>query len=237
MLISIKDLDKNYHGKPVFDKFNIEFESNQIACLLGPSGCGKTTLLNIISGLVKADSGEISGFNHHSISYLFQEPRLLPWKTVWDNIGFVLKEKLQNRKVDKIIEEYVRLVGLWDYRHYYPNQLSGGMKQRVAIARAFAYPSEILLMDEPFKGLDPKLKSDLIKAFLDLWETDKRTVVFVTHEIDEAIAIGQSIYVLSERPACIKKSILINEKGNKRSEQTILNLKEQIHKEFNISTI
>ncbi len=192
MLISIDDLNKTYQGNPVFNDLSIVFESNKISCLLGPSGCGKTTLLNLISGLIEADHGTIEGVDRNCISYLFQEPRLLPWKTVWENVEFVLKEKLDQEERYNITESYIRLVGLWEYKDYYPNHLSGGMKQRAAIARAFAYPSDLLLMDEPFKGLDPKLKSDLIIAFLDLWKRPKNGCV-VTHEIDEAIEIGHAI--------------------------------------------
>lgn len=235
MQISIKDLTKNYCGTPVFERLNILFEANRIACILGPSGCGKTTLLNVISGLEKADEGNVEGVDPGAVSYLFQEPRLLPWKTVWDNVAFVLKGISDVEEMERMIESNLRLVGLWDYRDYYPAHLSGGMKQRVAIARAFAYPSRILLMDEPFKGLDPKLKSDLIKAFLDLWRRDRRTVVFVTHEIDEAIAMGHTIYVLSNRPAEIKKYISLERDFTDRSQQNdeIMTLKQVIQQEFN----
>lgn len=234
MLISIKDLKKRYHGSPVFEDLNILFEARQIACLLGPSGCGKTTLLNVISGLEEADAGQVEGFNQQAISYLFQEPRLLPWKTVWHNVAFVLQGIYDDAKRSQVVESYLRLVGLWDFKDYYPAHLSGGMRQRVAIARAFAYPSEILLMDEPFKGLDPKLKADLIAAFLELWHEDQRTVVFVTHEIDEAIAIGHTIFVLSERPARVKKKIsMMGDYADRSTENpAIAALRNEIHREF-----
>ncbi len=125
MLISIDDLNKTYQGNPVFNDLSIVFESNKISCLLGPSGCGKTTLLNLISGLIEADHGTIEGVDRNCISYLFQEPRLLPWKTVWENVEFVLKEKLDQEERYNITESYIRLVGLWEYKDYYPNHLSG----------------------------------------------------------------------------------------------------------------
>lgn len=236
MLISIKGLEKSYNDLTIFNKFDIVFESNEIACLLGPSGCGKTTLLNVISGLEKPNSIELGGFDPKNISYLFQEPRLLPWKTVWDNIAFVLKERYTKVEAAKVVDNYIRIVGLWDYKDYYPHELSGGMKQRASIARAFAYPSEVLLMDEPFKGLDPKLKSDLIKSFLELWNKDKRTVVFVTHEIDEAVAIGETVHILSDKPVTIKKTIQVARilESSENKNQTIIDLKEQIHKELDI---
>lgn len=128
------------------------------------------------------------------------------------------------------------MVGLTEYRDYYPSHLSGGMRQRVAIARAFAYPSEILLMDEPFKGLDPKLKSDLMKSFLELWVKDKRTVVFVTHDVDEAVMLGHFVYIMSKSPAQIIRIFEINtsiqDRFLKSGEMAIF--KEQINRAFDL---
>lgn len=182
----------------------MEVEEKRLICILGPSGSGKTTLLNLISGVLQADQGDILGFAGRSISYLFQENRLLPWRTAEENIDFVLKDKLSREERRASIARYLEMVGLTGFKDYYPAKMSGGMKQRVAIARAFAFPAEILLMDEPFKGLDLQMKQTLIEAFLNLWVPDRRSVFFVTHDLQEALLMGEEIYVLTDRPASVK---------------------------------
>lgn len=208
MPIEIQCLNKAYGTLKVLNNFNIEFDEEKITALLGPSGCGKTTLLNIVAGLEEYDSGSILGLEHKRFSYIFQEDRLLPWLNVEENIQFVLKRDYTDEEIINITNKYLNMVGLEEYRHYYPKQLSGGMKQRVAIARAFAYPSDILLMDEPFKGLDMDLKTNLIKSFVSLWEKDKRTVIFVTHDMDEAMMLADSIFILGGKPMYVKEKII-----------------------------
>lgn len=216
MGIVIKNLNKSFSNLIIFKDFNMEISKSMITCILGPSGSGKTTLLNMISGIVKPDSGIFQGLEGREISYLFQEPRLLEWKTVWNNLDFVLTEKFKKEEKEKIISKYLEMVELTDFKDYYPGNLSGGMKQRVAIARAFAYPSKILIMDEPFKGLDYKLKISLMDSFVKLWIEDRRTVIFVTHDVEEAVYLGDEIYVLSKPPAKIRikhtNNIPINER-------------------------
>lgn len=204
MAIEIKNLYKSYGDLIVCQDFNIVFEDKKITGLLGPSGCGKTTLLNIIAGLEEYHSGSIQGLEGKTFSYIFQEDRLLPWSTVKENIRFVLESIYDDQEAEKIANQYIDMVGLKEYAEYYPRQLSGGMKQRVAIARAFAYPADILLMDEPFKGLDLELKTSLIQSFLKLWNKDKRTVIFVTHDLEEARSFAHHIYILEGRPLRIK---------------------------------
>jgi NitT/TauT family transport system ATP-binding protein len=208
MAFMLRGINKSFAGLQVLKDLTMQEEENRIICILGPSGAGKTTLLNIISGVLKADEGEISGFKGRQISYLFQEPRLLPWKTVRENIDFVLKDKLARPEREQVINRYLDMVELREFASYYPDKLSGGMKQRVSIARAFAYPSDILLMDEPFKGLDPQLKMTLIKSFVRLWTQDRRSVFFVTHDIQEAVLIGHVVYVLTDRPAQVKGKVI-----------------------------
>lgn len=199
MAISIKNLTKEYDGSIVLDSFSIDFDDNVINCILGESGCGKTTILNVISGLLDYTKGDITGINGSTFSYIFQEPRLLEWYNVRENIEFVLADcKIHECK--KRIDKYLKMTGLLKYEDYFPRQLSGGMKQRLSIARAFAYPGDILLMDEPFKALDMKLKKELIGEFIKLWEEDKRTVLFVTHELDEAMMMADNIHILGGSP-------------------------------------
>jgi len=228
MPLKIDNLNKSFHNINLFKDFNIEIQENTISCILGPSGCGKTTLLNIIGNTIQADSGILEGFENKKLSYIFQEPRLLPWKTVKENISFVLNEGNLNDVKKEIIDRYIKLVELDNFANYYPSKLSGGMKQRVAIARAFSYPSDIILMDEPLKALDLKLKLNLMKAFRRIWQFDKRTVIFVTHDIDEALLIGNDIYVFSKAPVNIKEKFSINSKERNLNAPEIVALKNKI---------
>ncbi|MBI4855509.1 MAG: ABC transporter ATP-binding protein [Acetobacterium woodii] len=207
MSVIISKLYKKYGDEIIFEDFNLVFEKNKISGILGPSGAGKTTLLNLCSGLEKPDSGTIEGINPQSISYIFQEPRLLPWRTVRENLRLLFKEK-SIRKAgahESDIDGMLKLVGLGSVGDLYPQELSGGMRQRVAIARAFLYPSELLLMDEPFSSLDYSLKNRLIEDFLKIWEQDKRTVIFVSHNEDEIRQLAQVIFTFSDKPVQILK--------------------------------
>lgn len=196
-MFEIKNLCKSYGNLEVFKDFNISIESNKVTCILGASGCGKTTLLNIIGGLLTADRVQLLGFENKTFSYIFQEPRLLEWKTVRENVEFAVRDVYDDKIRRDMIDKYLEIVELKGFAEYYPTQLSGGMKQRTSIARAFAYPSDILLMDEPFGAIDVKLKLSVIEAFTKLWEEDRRTVIYVTHEIDEALMLADTVCLIS----------------------------------------
>lgn len=217
----LKDIYKSFDGLNIFTGFSIRFIKNSINCILGPSGCGKSTLLNILAGNVEPDEGEISELPSE-ISYVFQEHRLLPWKTVRKNIEFVLKDHLPEKEAKERAEKYMQIVGMENFAEYYVSRLSGGMKQRVSLARAFSYESELILMDEPFNSLDYKLKKSVTSAFLKLWEEDRRTVIFVTHDIDEAVELGHFIYLFSVPPVKILRRFETSDYPNK------LLLKEEI---------
>lgn len=207
--IELKDICFSYPNQFIFRDFNIKIPESKVSVILGPSGCGKSTLLNIIHGILTPDSGVIVKNKSNEISYLFQEPRLLPWKTVGQNIELILKNHYEHRQRKKITQHYLELIGLSDFGDYYPSELSGGMRQRVAIARAFAFPAEIILMDEPFQALDPGLKQNLTKLFSSLWIEDHRTSLFVTHDITEAIFLGDEIFVLSSsKPSTLIEHII-----------------------------
>lgn len=207
MTYEVKNIDKSFGNLKVLDNISISFPENKTTCILGPSGCGKTTLLNIIAGLLDADSGELIGFENEDISFVFQEDRLIPWKNVEDNLAFVLKKNTDKREVDKLINHYLELVGLEKYKHYYPKDLSGGMKQRINILRAFIYDSKILIMDEPFKSLDIDNKQIVMDFFEELMKIEKRTCIMVTHNIEEAEKLGDRIVMLTDKPTRVGEII------------------------------
>lgn len=212
MPITIKNLSKAYGDQVIFEDFNLVLEKNKIIGILGPSGSGKSTFLNLCCGLEKPDSGTIIGVNLQTISYIFQEPRLLPWRTVRENLRFVLKQK-SIRKAgphEETINEILKLVGLDTVGDFYPQELSGGMRQRVSIARAFLYSSELLLMDEPFSSLDLALKNKLMDDFLEIWQHDQRTVIFVSHDRLEIERLSHEILTFSDKPVKIVKREKMN---------------------------
>lgn len=200
-MIKLQNIDKAYEGVPLFQNFTLEFAPHQVHSIVGPSGVGKTTLINLLAGLALPDRGEVLLPENSVKSYVFQEPRLLPWYDAYSNIDFVLKELYSKEERSQIIDKYLSLVGLSQYAHSPLSSLSGGMVQRVALCRAFAYPSDLLFLDEPFKGLDTKLKDELLDAFCRIYEEDERTVFFVTHDLDDALRLSDSIYLLKNRPA------------------------------------
>ena len=205
--IEYKNFSKAFGGIVVFDNFNCAFDGGKVNVIMGPSGCGKTTLLNAVAGLLPYDGViEIGGKPHAgrcaaSVSYVFQEPRLIPQKTVFKNLDFALKSAIRD-KIERHVAISLTLkeIGLGDAMHKYPHALSGGMAQRVALCRAFLYPTDLLLMDEPFKGLDKDTKQRVTDTFLTLRQRDKRTVLFVTHDAQEAELEGGVLFRLPEKP-------------------------------------
>lgn len=225
-MYQIENITKYYNDLKVLDDISIDFHKNKTTCILGPSGCGKTTLLNIISKIINEDSGEIIGFDE-DISFVFQEDRLIEWKNISDNISFVLKGKMDKLQIETTVDKYLKLVNLEEYKYYYPKDLSGGMRQKTSILRAFAYSSKLLIMDEPFKSLDINSKHILIEFFKELRTMESRTCIIVTHDIEEALALGDKIVILTEKPTRVKKVIELND-----TEESRFNLKTLIENEL-----
>ena len=197
------------------ETINLEVKPTEFLCIVGPSGCGKTTLLRMIAGLDYPSSGEIilDGERVRGPSpdrgMVFQEYSLFPWKTVLKNVEFGLEIRgVQDRR--KIAERYIELVGLQDFENSYPYELSGGMKQRVAIARALATEPAILLMDEPFGSVDAQTRNVLQEELLEIWKRTEKTILFVTHSVDEAVYLADRVAVMSARPGRIIECMRIN---------------------------
>lgn len=208
-VISIKNINKKFNEKIIFKDFDINFYKNEVNCIIGKSGCGKSTLLNIISGIIPNDSENFETIEKYGVSYIFQDDRLIDWLTVGENIKLIVKKLYNKKKLDELCDKYLDLVGIKEYKNYYPQMLSGGLRQRVNIARAFIYPSKVVIMDEPFKSIDVINKEIIMNNFKKILEKEKRTVLFVTHDIDEALLLSDKIYVLGNSPVEIKK-VLIN---------------------------
>lgn len=204
-------------GTPVvaLEDVTMTVHENEFVTIVGTSGCGKSTFLNIVAGLIPLTSGtlEVDGRPvtgpGADRGMVFQKYTLFPWLSVLENVKFSLKKKrdIGAREKDALAREYLRLVGLAGFENAYPSQLSGGMQQRVAIARALVYRPSILLMDEPFGALDAQTRGLMQELLLRVWEEHKTTILFVTHDIDEAIFLADRVYVMTARPGRIKKEI------------------------------
>src|SRR6202045_131699 len=209
----------NFPGKTapiaVLENIDLEVFRGEFVCIVGPSGCGKSTLLNIVAGFFKPTSGEVlvngtqvSGPDPHRI-FVFQENGVFPWLTVEQNIGFGL-DQLSPQEKAPIIQRYVDMVGLTKFEKLYPRELSGGMRQRGEIARALAANPDIIYMDEPFGALDfltrLKMRADLVR----IWQSEKKTILFVTHDIEEAVQLADRVLVMSPRPGTIQEVVEIN---------------------------
>ncbi|MDY5658730.1 MAG: ATP-binding cassette domain-containing protein [Eubacteriales bacterium] len=200
--IIFKNFSFSYPDKEIYKNFNTVFPGGKINVVLGASGVGKTTLLNALTGLSGFD-GEIENMPKN-VSYIFQSDRLVKTISVEKNLDFVLKNAIPDKTARKnAIYDMAKLLEISDVLKRLPTEISGGQAQRVQMARAFLYPSEVILLDEPFKGLDVSLKTRLIKKFLELWGRDGRTVVLVTHDVYDALLMGDKVFVLSGSPADI----------------------------------
>jgi NitT/TauT family transport system ATP-binding protein len=207
--IRIRDLYKKFGAFTAIDGVSVEIAHGEFFMIVGPSGCGKTTLLRILAGLDSVSAGSIEIETPSSQrpvnSMIFQGDSIFPWMTVWDNAAYGLRMRhVPKATIKEVVGHYLARTGLTKFAKYYPHQLSGGMRQRVSIARAFANDPEILLMDEPFSALDAQNKLLLQEELLRIWEEHKKTVVFITHSVDEAVFLGDRIMVMTAQPGKLK---------------------------------
>jgi NitT/TauT family transport system ATP-binding protein len=217
--IQMKHIVKRYgDGFPAVNDVSIDVDDGEFLILVGPSGCGKSTVLDLIAGLAKPSSGTLSvdgvpisgpGLDR---SVVFQQYTLLPWRTALANVEFALEAKGGLSKKERVerARSYLDLVGLGEFAQRFPHELSGGMKQRVAIARSLSYEPQVLLMDEPFGALDAQTRERLQEELIAIWQRTGTTVIFITHDIDEAVFLGQRVAVMSARPGRIRELVSID---------------------------
>ena len=223
-MITIREVAKRFPlkgGQSFFtavEEVTFSVDEGEFVALVGPSGCGKSTLLNMISGLdpategmVAVDGQEVGARVRHDVGYLFQKDALLPWKTVKENVELplVFRNEPSPARVEAAAE-WIGRVGLRGFEKYYPHQLSGGMRKRVALAATFVYKPRILLMDEPFSALDVQTRNLMENELLDLWQEHRKTVLFVTHDLEEAIALSDRVVVMTANPGTVKEEFEID---------------------------
>ena len=239
-ILELKDVEVVYSSKEkevkALERVSFKVEEGEFVSLVGPSGCGKTTLLKVIAGLIDFASGEIIKPKDFEIGYVFQEPTLLEWRKVIDNVVLPLEIKgIDKEQKYKKAKKLLKLVSLNGFEFVYPKDLSGGMKQRVAIARALIYDPKILLMDEPFGALDEPTRLKLNSEINRIWVKTNKTILFVTHNIQEAVFLSTKVIVLSKRPGSVKKIVKID--FPRKRDLELLDSKEYLEKVIEIRKI
>ena len=215
MKVRIRDLNMRFAAIDVLQHIDLDVSEGEFVCILGPSGCGKSTLLNIVAGFLQPTSGEVTidgqpvtGPDPRRI-FVFQERGVFPWLTVEGNIGFGLFRLSADERRERIAH-YVQLVGLSGFERAFPRELSGGMKQRVEVARALAVNPDVLYLDEPFGALDSITRLQMRAELLRIWQAERKTILFVTHDIEESVQLADRVVVLSARPARIRRIVDID---------------------------
>jgi sulfonate transport system ATP-binding protein len=215
--IVVENLTKRYGDLLVLDRISFTVRPGELLCIVGPTGCGKTTFMNTLAKLTPATAGSIRIRNEeadprkHNIAYVFQESTSLPWRIVRDNIALGMElKKVPKPEMERRLNQILEIVGLADCAHLYPNQISASMEQRLAVARAFATQPDLLLMDEPYGQLDVQLRFYLEDELVRIWEKFRNTVIFVTHNIEEAVYLADRILVLSNKPTTVKGNIMVD---------------------------
>jgi ABC-type nitrate/sulfonate/bicarbonate transport system ATPase subunit len=215
--IQVENLTKMFGDLLVLKDLTFDIYDGEFLCVVGPTGCGKTTFCNVVSRLLPSTKGSITmdgeeiNPSRHNVSFVFQEPSCIPWRTVWQDIGIGLEIKKANSlESERRLKDIIQLVGLKGFENFYPHQISAGMKQRVAIARAFVTEPDLLLMDEPFGQLDTNTRFQIETRLIEVWEKTKRTVIFVTHNLEEAVYLAERILVLTNKPTTIKEVVKVD---------------------------
>jgi ABC-type nitrate/sulfonate/bicarbonate transport system ATPase subunit len=239
--VRFRGIDMSFGGVQVLDGIDLDVREGEFVCLLGPSGCGKSTLLNIVGGFLQPTRGEVTidgrpvrGPDPRRI-FVFQERGVFPWLTVEGNIGFGLKN-LPAAEQKRIIAHYVKLVGLEGFERAHPDELSGGMKQRVEVARALAVNPDVLYLDEPFGALDSITRIQMRSELLRIWQAEKKTILFVTHDIEESVQLADRVVVMSARPATISRTVEIDlSHPRDLSSRRYLELRDAIFEEIGLA--
>ncbi|MEI6209273.1 MAG: ABC transporter ATP-binding protein [Desulfuromonadales bacterium] len=243
LALSIERLSKEFRietgSVKALDEISLDVQPGEFLSIVGASGCGKSTLLRLIVGLeaefdggIRLGDTPITGTGVDR-GIVFQEARLLPWFTVEQNIAFGCGKQFSNQERKRTVEEHIELVGLSGFKQAYPHQLSGGMQQRVSIARALVNRPKVLLLDEPFGALDALTRINMQQEVLRIWEAEKTTMILVTHDIDEAIYLGDRVVVMSERPGTIRRDVPVRlPRPRNRSDYDFVQIRKQIYAEF-----
>lgn len=215
--IEVRNLSKHFGDLVVLHNMNFDIFDGEFLCVVGPTGCGKTTFCNVATRLLPATEGTITmedeeiDFKKHNISFVFQEPSCIPWRTIWNDVKIGLEiRKVPGQEINKRVTEILNLMGLTEFKDFYPYQISAGTKQRVVIARAFITEPDLMLMDEPFGQLDTSTRFYVENKLVEIWEKTKRTIIFVTHNLEEAVYLSERILVCTQKPTQIKEEVIVD---------------------------
>ena len=230
-------------GERIYESLSLTVERGEFLCMLGPSGCGKSTALRAIADLLTPERGSVCVFdrpaheNWHQVAFVFQAPRLAPWRNALRNVTLAMELRfadMPKAQMNERAKELLAMVGLGGDVHKYPRQLSGGERQRVAIARALAVEPRIILMDEPFSALDPNTRRRMREEIIDIWQRTGKTIVFVTHDVDEAITLADRVVLLSRKPTRVVETLSLNAPRPRQvqSDNDLVRVREHLHQLF-----
>lgn len=215
--VEVKHLCKQFKELKVLDDCSFNIREGEFVCVVGPTGCGKTTFLNLLADLIEPTSGEVlidgtkADPRKHNISFIFQEPSAFPWLTVQKNLEFGLKAKSKEKqKITDQVSKVMDLMGLIKYQDSYPSELSASTEQKIVIGRAFVTQPDLLLMDEPYGQMDLKMRFYLEDEVIRIWKELKTTVIFITHNIEEAVYLAERVLILSNKPASVKEEVIVD---------------------------